>query len=45
MDEIEDQDSLRWLRRGVMVAVVVLGWVFIAWQNLDLTGVDALQLI
>jgi hypothetical protein len=26
-------DPARWLRRGVLGAIVVLGWVFIAWQN------------
>lgn len=33
MDEIDDRDSLRWVRRGIVAAVVVAGWVFIAWQN------------
>ena len=33
MDEIDDRDSLRWVRRGIVAAVVVIGWVFIAWQN------------
>ena len=26
-------DPVRWIRRGVIAALVVLGWVFIAWQN------------
>jgi hypothetical protein len=26
-------DPARWLRRGMVSAIVVLGWVFIAWQN------------
>jgi hypothetical protein len=26
-------DPARWLRRGVLGAIIVLGWVFVAWQN------------
>jgi hypothetical protein len=26
-------DPARWLRRGLLGAIVALGWVFIAWQN------------
>jgi hypothetical protein len=26
-------DPVRWLRRGMVSAIVVLGWVFISWQN------------
>jgi len=25
--------SVRWVRRGVISALIVIGWVFIAWQN------------
>lgn len=28
-----DADPVRWIRRGVIAALVVIGWVFIAWQN------------
>lgn len=33
MDEIDDRDSLRWVRRGIAAVVVVGGWVFIAGEN------------
>lgn len=26
-------DPVRWVRRGVITALIVIGWVFIAWQN------------
>jgi len=26
-------DPVRWIRRGAIAALVVIGWVFIAWQN------------
>ena len=26
-------DPVRWIRRGVIAALIVIGWVFIAWQN------------
>jgi hypothetical protein len=29
----DPQDTMRWVRRGVALAVLVIGWVFIAWQN------------
>ena len=28
-----EADPVRWIRRGVIAALVVIGWVFIAWQN------------
>src|ERR1700712_1580395 len=30
---MDDRDSMRWARRGGVLAVLVIGWVFIAWQN------------
>jgi hypothetical protein len=29
----DSRDPMRWLWRGVALAVLVLGWIFIAWQN------------
>lgn len=29
----DSRDPTRWLRRGTALAIVVIGWVFIAWQN------------
>jgi len=29
----ESQDTIRWVRRGVAIAALCLGWIFIAWQN------------
>ena len=33
MAEDASVDSLRWVRRGVLAGVILIGWVFIAWQN------------
>src|SRR5882724_1809273 len=29
----DPRDTMRWLRRGAAVALLMIGWVFIAWQN------------
>jgi hypothetical protein len=29
----DSSDTMRWARRGVVVAILVIGWLFIAWQN------------
>ena len=29
----ENADPLKWIRRGVYLAVLVIGWLFILWQN------------
>jgi hypothetical protein len=29
----DPRDTMRWLRRGAAIAMLVIGWVFIAWQN------------
>lgn len=29
----DSPDTMRWARRGVVVAILVIGWLFIAWQN------------
>lgn len=35
MTEPQDttQDTIRWVRRGVAIAALCIGWLFIAWQN------------
>jgi hypothetical protein len=30
---MSDRDSMRWVRRGGVLAVLAFGWAFIAWQN------------
>src|ERR1043165_9899614 len=29
----DPRDTMRWIWRGVALAVLVIGWLFIAWQN------------
>jgi hypothetical protein len=29
----DSSDTMRWARRGVVAAILVIGWLFIAWQN------------
>src|ERR1051325_11157824 len=29
----DPRDTMRWVWRGVALAVLVIGWLFIAWQN------------
>lgn len=29
----DSPDTMRWVRRGAALAILVFGWVFIAWQN------------
>jgi hypothetical protein len=29
----DSSDTMRWVRRGAVVAILVIGWLFIAWQN------------
>jgi hypothetical protein len=29
----DSPDTMRWARRGAAIAILVIGWVFIAWQN------------
>jgi hypothetical protein len=29
----DSPDTMRWVRRGVALAILVLGWLFILWQN------------
>jgi len=29
----DSTDTMRWVRRGVVLTILVIGWVFIAWQN------------
>lgn len=29
----DSPDTMRWARRGAVVAILVIGWLFIAWQN------------
>ena len=29
----DSSDTMRWTRRGVAIAILVLGWLFIVWQN------------
>lgn len=29
----DSPDTMRWVRRGVVVAILVIGWLFILWQN------------
>jgi hypothetical protein len=29
----DPQDTMRWLRRGIALVALLIGWVFIAWQN------------
>ncbi len=30
---MSDEDPARWLRRGAIALIVLIGWAFIAWQN------------
>ena len=30
---MNERDTMRWVRRGCALAALVIGWVFIAWQN------------
>jgi hypothetical protein len=30
---MDERDSMRWVWRGVALAALLIGWVFIAWQN------------
>ncbi len=32
-DMTSSPDTMRWVRRGAFIAILVIGWVFIAWQN------------
>jgi hypothetical protein len=29
----DSPDTMRWVRRGAVIALLVIGWVFIAWKN------------
>jgi hypothetical protein len=29
----DSPDTMRWVRRGVAIAILVIGWLFIIWQN------------